>query len=266
MEPSNDPDINMEPHLRARYEQVPPVDPAIDAPLGMSPNIRSFSDKSEEDIDHSVWDEPSLRPEIASNPPDEALTYANWLNQRTSSFSAKESWLVTLGVILLSGPCAILLSLFAGVVSSQYQVANVVLVCLVSPLLQEIFKIIIPLWIVEKRPYLFKSWFQFFLCAVASATIFASVTNVMLALPFEEVSRPFFLFMWCGILGMHLITTCIATQGLETIWLNTHNSGKPPKLEHGYPYFITAIGIHVVFAVGCTVYIVAFEIKTLFFS
>ena len=78
--PSNDPDIRNEPHLRPGGV-LPNYDPAIDAPLAFNPHPKQFSPHSEEDVDHSVWDEPSLTPAVAAAIPESALTYANWLNE-----------------------------------------------------------------------------------------------------------------------------------------------------------------------------------------
>ena len=141
---------------------------------------------------------------------------------------------------------------------------SIILACIAGPILQEIFKIMVPLWIVEKRPYFFTSWFQFFVFALVTATVFASVTNFFLSLAVEEVSMSFFIFQWVGILGLNLITAAIATQGLETIWRNTINSGKPPRLDDGYPYFATAIGLHIAFAVGTTIWFAVTEIGNFF--
>lgn len=263
--PSKDPDIRNEPHLSPADGKNLIHDPAIDPPLGFQPPVRQFSQHSEEDIDHSVWDEPSLVPEVANATPEMALTYANWLNDRRSSWTQGQAWIITLGVILLSIPCAIVAAALSWFSANQFVATDVIVACIAAPILQEIFKIMIPLWIVEKRPYLFTTWFQFFIFALASATIFSAISNFFLALTVEEITTSFFIFQWVGILGLNLVTSVIATHGLETIWRNTIKTGKPPKLEHGYPFFATAIGLHIAFAVGCTVWFVTNDIGRKFF-
>jgi len=251
--PSNDPDIRNEPHLRPDALQ-PKYDPAIDAPLGFNSRPIEFSQQSEEDIDHSVWDEPSLVPEVAAAPPESALTYANWLSQRRESWTTFSAWTVTLGVILLSIPCACVAAVISWTTGNVFVASDIIVACVVAPMLQEICKIAVPLWIVEKRPYFFTTWFQFFIFALASATVFAVVSNLILSLAVPEVTRAIFIFQWIGVLGVNLVTATIATYGLETIWRNCINSGKPPKLDDGYPYFATAIGIHIAFAIGTTIW------------
>jgi len=260
--PSNDPDINNEPHLRPGGI-VPNYDPAIDAPLGFDSQPRHFSPHSEEDIDHSVWDEPSLTPDVSAATPESALTYANWLTQRRESWTEFNAWTVTLGVTLLSIPMAAIAAVINWTTGNVFMVTDVFIACLAGPMLQEICKIAIPLWIVEKRPYFFTTWFQFFILALVTATVFAAVSNFFLSLIVREVTMPIFLFQWVGILGLNLVTAAISTYGLETIWRNSINSGKPPKLDDGYPYFATAIGLHDVFAIGITVWAIVWDIGRL---
>jgi len=263
--PSNDPDIRNEPHLLPGYGKNPADDPAIDAPLGLDAQPTPFSQHSEEDIDHSVWDEPSLSPDVLDRTPKSALTYANWLSQRRENWSQWQAWTVTLGVILLSIPCAVIAAFISWFSGNHYFVTDVILACIAGPILQEICKIMVPLWIVEKRPYLFTSWFQFFIFALATATVFTAVTNFLSSAMLAEVSQSMFLFQWVGVLGLNLVTAAIATFGLETIWRNAIRTGKPPKLEHGYPYFATAIGLHIAFAVGTTIWFVVNDINRMFF-
>lgn len=258
--PSKDPDIRNEPHLRPG-KVVSGFDPAIDAPLGFNSQPTEFSERSDEDIDHSVWDEPSLTPDVQASTPSSALTYANWLDRRRADWSEFNAWTVTLGVVMLSLPLAAVAAIISWTTGNVFFVSDVFVACLAGPMLQEICKIAVPLWIVEKRPYFFTTWFQFFVLALATATAFAVVSNFILTLVVREITMPIFLFQWVGVLGLNLITAAISTYGLETIWRNSINSGKPPKLDDGYPYFATAIGLHVVFAIGITIWAIASNIN-----
>jgi len=250
--PSKDPDVFNEPHLRARLadsNQLPP-DQVADEP------VLANQAKAPDAIEHSVWDEPSL---TAQASPD-ALTWRKHLDEKNKSTSAVDSWIVTMGVLLLTGPVAALTSLLFFLGSGQHGLTSVTMMCIVSPLLQEMFKIMIPLWITEKRPWLFKSWFQFFLIALTTGTIFALV-NIFLVLWFLPDTTMTFVFKWIIVMGLHLITTTISMTGVERIWRQTNAEGKPPRVEVGYPFFITAIGIHMAFAIAYTVVLVVYEIN-----
>lgn len=261
--PSNDPDIRNEPHLRPRLNE-PVYDPAIDAPLGFDSQAREFSTNSEEDIDHSVWDEPSLTPAVAAATPESALTYANWLKQRRESWTQFNAWTVTLGVILLSVPMAIVAAFINWTTGNVLLVTDVFVACIAGPMLQEICKIAVPLWIVEKRPYFFTTWFQFFVFALVTATVFTVVSNFIFWLVIRDDSMEIFIFQWVGVFGLNLATAAISTYGLETIWRNSINNEKPPKLDDGYRYFATAIGLHVVFAIGITICLIVWDVSRFF--
>lgn len=258
--PSHDSDIRNEPHLRHRLNE-PVLDPAIDAPLGFDSQARQFSTHSEEDIDHSVWDEPSLVPDVAAAVPKSALTYGNWLSQRRESWTEFNAWTLTLGVVVLSFPMAILAAIINWTTGNVLMVTDVFVACIAGPMLQEICKIAIPLWIVEKRPYFFTTWFQFFIFALTTATVFSAVSNFFIGLVFQEITMSVFIFQWVGVLGLNLVTAAISSYGLETIWRNSINNERPPKLDDGYPYFATAIGLHIAFAVGITICVIAWDVS-----
>ena len=257
--PSNDPDIRNEPHLR-QGSGVPNLDPAIDPPLGLNREAIGFSLASDEDIEHSVWNEPSLAPQVAAQIPESALTYANWLDQRRESWTQLNAWCVTLAIAALSVPCAMLAVIVQWTTGNIFVVSNVIVACLIGPTLQEICKVLIPLWVVEKRPYFFTAWFQFFLIAIVTATSFTVVSNFFLSLALDtselEVDpQKLFLFQWVGVFGLNLITATVAAFGLEKIWRASLRDRRPPKLENGFPFFATAIGFHIAFAVGATIWV-----------
>ena len=258
--PSNDPDIRNEPHLQPRAAKLPEFDPAIDAPLGFDSKVIGFSIDSDQDVDHSVWDEPSLTPEVAAQVPRSALTYANWLNTKTDAWSQGNAWVATLGIAALSVPCASLAAIVSWTLGNIFVVSDIIVACLVGPTLQEICKILIPLWVVEKRPYFFTAWFQFFLIAIVTAMSFTVVSNLFLSFAVDaaeiKIDRgKLFVFQWVGVLGLNLITATIAAFGLERIWKASVRNSQPPQLTNGYPFFATAIGLHIVFAIGSTIWI-----------
>lgn len=235
----------------------PNFDPAIDAPLGLDSAAVQFSVASEEDIDHSVWAEPSLNSDVAAAIPESALTYKKWIDQRVESWSEFSAWTVTLGVVSLTIPCAALAAIISWMTSNLFAISDLIIACFLGPMLQELCKILIPLWIVEKRPYFFTTWFQFVLIAIVTALSFSVVSNFFLSLVVGEVTTSIFLFQWVGVLGLNLITASIANFGLEKIWRTSIKHGQPPRLEIGYPYFATAIGLHVAFAIGWVIWIFA---------
>lgn len=260
---SNDPDINNEPHRQLSglpTENLPRFDPAIDPPLGFDSKVVEFSLDSEQDIDHSVWDEPSLATQLTGQVPESALTYASWLASRTEAWTQGNAWATTLGIASLSIPCAAIAAIVSWTMGNIFVVSDILVACLVGPVVQEICKIVVPLWVVEKRPYFFTGWFQFFVIAMVTALSFSVVSNLFLSFAIEATEIKIepvkqFAFQWVGVLGLNLITATVAGFGLEKIWKACVRSSQPPQLGHGYPFFATAIGLHVIFSIGSTIWI-----------
>lgn len=228
--PSRNPSVFDEPHLQQGF-QVP--DTAVDPPIGLNATPPVPAQIVAEDIDHTVWDEPVIGDAKAIGGKN-AATYANWLAEKQDGFSESQSWLVTFGIALLAGPWAIATWFFSG--GYAWQSADLILTCCFVPLLQELGKIAFPLWVVEKRPYWFKGWFQIYFCGMASATI--CVTAINLIMPFESEAQR--IFSWTVFLTMHLVASFLSTIGLEKIWRIAIVERSRPKLENGYRWFMAA--------------------------
>lgn len=257
--PSKDPDVFNEPHLQAQLSGTNPPTPHGADHVAHEPALSNKS-RALDSIEHSVWDEPSVALDPSDPASQDALTYRRFLDGRIRATSEIDSWIVTLGLMLLAGPVAAIASILFLAGGGQQGLASVTVMCIISPLLQEMFKIMIPLWIAEKRPWLFKSWFQFFLIGLTTGTIFAVVNNWFLAWILPDTTAAF-LFLWIGVLGLHLIMTTISMTGVERIWRQTLAQSEPPRVEIGYPFFITAIGIHIVFSIAYTVLLVIYEFR-----
>ena len=170
MTPSKDPSIENEPHFQRRNQPEPKPakpGPASDAPDGLHVPAPVFSKHSNEHIDYSVWDEPGVSGMVGKPSPD-ALTYDNWLRDKQAQWSQGKAWIAAAIVALLSAPWAFLIVGLSGF-ETGYQgssggavAVGALVACGFIPLIQEIAKIALPLWVVvhatfatnykEKRP------------------------------------------------------------------------------------------------------------------
>ena len=254
MKPSKHQGIENEPHM------LPPVKPgeatpAIpnDNPLGLEATVEYTGESVDVQAERTVWDEPGLG-SFASQQEKDSLTYANWLSARIRTWPEGKSWLVTLGVALCSGPWALLTSL-AYIFKVGGHTSDAIIYCGFMPLVQEICKIAILLWIIEKRPYFFTGWFQIFVSTMASTVVFVTVLNLVETLnPFSPDKQLDWIIAWTAFFGMHLITGLFASLGLEKVWRGCITTLKPPKLEAGYRWFMTAYLIHVAYAVAYLIF------------
>lgn len=254
MKPSKDPSVNHEPHLG----KLPPSKPTpgVEQPEGLNIPAPQFSSTAQDHVDYSVWDEPALG-DLAGKPKPGDLTYENWLSVRVDSWSQGNAWAATLVIGVLSGLWALGAAMFGGYTlagEANVGVFGFLVVCGFAPLAQEICKVAIPLWVVEKRPYYFTGWFQIFLCSIMSATIFVAVNNAVSLFFIPPESRFGLMFFWSAYLLMHVICSALAAFGIERIWHSTMSTMRPPKMELGYPWFMSAFLVHAAFATGLFLY------------
>jgi hypothetical protein len=232
--PHHDPSIEHEPHLR-NVEHL--------ADVSEERASRSLGDETARDdsADHTVWDEPTLSAELSGTAGDDQVTYARWLARRLAETSATKSWLTTLLVVLVAGPWGIFGALFGGNGLSF----NVALVTIVGPVTEEIMKIAVALWIVERRPYLFKSIAQILLCAAAGGAAFALIENLMyLYVYIPNHSFSLAAWRWTVCVGLHVNCSFVAGVGLARIWDNAIRNLHRPQLGLGMAWFATAIAGH----------------------
>lgn len=200
-------------------------------------------EKLDDRVHHSVWNEPGVSSEISGPPPEDALTYSNWLTHRTSQTGFLDSWVLVFCWALVAGPLAILGTLF-GSLSTAAEFLHLQAV-IIGPVAEELMKIAIPIWVVERRPYLFKSRIQIFICALAGGVAFAAVENLMyLGANVLDWTNPPTRWRWTICVALHTFCCLISALGLSRIWKNTMQSRTPPVIQQGVPYFVTAIAIH----------------------
>ena len=209
-----------------------------DMPLGLNPTPKTFQS---EEIEHSVWDEPALAG-MATDPHDD-FNYAAWIRERQASTSEIKSWIFVLAIALLSCPWG---AMTWFVYLGNFGWGDVVTQLIFAPLMQEISKIALLLWVIEKRPYWIKGWFQIFICCLASASFFVVLFNWM---GWLMGTHPFGLwFQWTAFFLMQLVASTVAAIGLEKVWHPTAYKHSPPVLEAGFNWFRAAFLINALFS------------------
>jgi hypothetical protein len=192
-------------------------------------------------VDHSVWDEPSLARGLAGEAPADALTYASWLESRIASTSPLTCWLTTLGIVLAAGGWAIVGAIVLQMFAAQLPFGPV----LMAPLTEEIMKLALATWVVEKRPFLFRSPTQILLCAMAGGLVFAAVENVLyLNVYIPNPSPEIITWRWTVCVALHAGCSLVGGFGLVQIWKRTMANLTRPELSHGAKWLIAAMVLH----------------------
>ena len=228
--------VEFEPHMQ--QDAIHPVDESERAAgYALAASVPAETDA----VDHSVWDEPGRTVAV----PAEALTYSRWLEKRIAATSLERSWLVTFAV----AACAGLLAVVGAVVTGSSGAAQgIILVCIIGPITEEIMKVAIAIWIVEKRPYLFKSELQIAVCAAAGGLLFAVVENLLyLNVYIPKAAYAVAYWRWTVCVALHVGCSLVAGMGLIRIWADCMEHRHRPQLSLGSQSMIVAILVHAVY-------------------
>ena len=236
---SKDPSIEFEPHRQGDIS-FPPDQSERAAGYSLAASTPADTDA----VDHSVWDEPGLSPNTAGPVPAHALTYSRWLAERIAATSPEKSWRVTMLVAVSAGLFAVVGSVLATFPTAQ----GIVLVCVVGPVTEEVMKVALAIWIVEKRPYLFQSTQQIMLCALAGGVVFSVVENLLyLNVYIPNSGIELVRWRWTVCVAMHGGCSVIAGMGLARIWSDCITHRHRPRLSLGSSPMVAAILIHAVY-------------------
>ncbi|HEY3394535.1 MAG TPA: PrsW family glutamic-type intramembrane protease [Lacipirellulaceae bacterium] len=234
---SRDPSIENEPHLQDRAFIADPTEAPSTQRIEREQQHASIDDV----VEHTVWDEPTFSSELGGRPVEDQLTYARWLTQKQAETSHLKSWSTTLLVVLVAGPWGVLGAL-TGAGGSGFRL---VLIVIIGPVTEEIMKVAAALWVIEKRPYLFKSLWQILLCAAAGGAAFAFIENLMyLYVYLPEHSAKMAAWRWTVCVGLHMNCSFVAGVGLARIWDNAVRERQRPQLWLGLPWFFMAMVAH----------------------
>lgn len=239
--PSRDPGIEHEPHLRGAPFEPDPSEQAAARHLERSARGETVDDH----VERSVWDEPALAPQLSGAAPPDALTYASWLDARRAETGWGRSWSVTLGTAASAGPLAVLGTLCGTWSLGAWSWFGIVSVTVLGPILEEMMKVALALWIVEKRPFLFRSRVQITACVLAGGFVFAAMENVLyLVVDASDPPPGLVQWRWTVCVAMHMICSAVAGLGLVRIWSGAMVTRSRPQLAAGAPFLIAAAVLH----------------------
>jgi RsiW-degrading membrane proteinase PrsW (M82 family) len=225
-----DPSVFAEPWMKfAAYQGDVNDSPVVDTNAFIRP-----------EVDHSVWDEPGLSRSLSGEAPDHAVTWFIYFTQMKESTTAITSWLITILIAIIGGPLAILGTLIEGTTQS-----GLLTVIAIRPTIEEIMKVALPLWIVEKRPWLFRSSTQILICCFASGLAFAAVEN-LIYLRFYVPNPSITLAQWRWTICVLLHSSCslLAGFGVMRMWQSFQAEKTAPQVSHAGTALLSAIILH----------------------
>ncbi len=141
---------------------------------------------------------------------------------------------------LAGGPLAVL-----SVLLTRGPGVGYMLIVITAPLIEEIGKILFPLMIVERRPYLIRHSWHIPLCAWMAGLIFSVIENLLyLHIYIAEPSTLIVVWRWTICVMLHTGCSTLAGIGVMRIHQETMRTLTPPRLELGAPWIIAAVVVH----------------------
>lgn len=234
--------VDAEPHLRGGDFRPDPSEMTAETPLSRE----QWSE--EEQVEHSVWDEPALSPGLAGSPGESDLQYRDWLEKKRKETSAGETWTWVLVMALLGGPWAILGAFTGQSLGGTESRIGILGLVFLAPIMEEIMKVALPLWIVEKRPFYFANAGQIVLSVAACALCFSVVENLLyLSVYLVDPSTTVILWRWAVCTALHVGCSVIASLGLVRIWQDVWQRKAKARLHLAFRYLVTAAVVHGVY-------------------
>ena len=240
--PEKDPSYFEEPHLKNGGFSTDPSEAKADEVLEKT---RHDEATPEQRVEHTVWDEPGLSQELIHDITAPGLTYSEWLLKRRVNTSTAKSWLITWAIVLAAGPWAILGTFIYGFSSLETSLPYAMAIVVFGTVTEEMMKIALALYVVEKRPFLFKSPLQIVVCALAGGLVFSAVENLLyIYIYIDEPSGSLIMWRWSVCVFLHTGCSLVASLGLLKIWRQVWKNLKRPPLSLAFPYLILAVVIH----------------------
>jgi len=188
----------------------------------------------------SVWDEPSLSSELAGAKPHGADDYAFWLRRGRATTEWGKSWLTTIGLAMIAGPLAVVGAFWGG-----GGALGILTMVVIGPAVEEVVKVMAPLIMVERRPFVFRSGSQIMACAMLSGLAFAVIENFLyLHVYVPDPSPQLVQWRWTVCVMLHVGCSTIAGLAVLRIWRDVWQRHAPARTEAGFALFIAAIVIH----------------------
>jgi hypothetical protein len=214
-DPNHEASIEFEPHFQGGGLNERPSGPEQRDLLGSSAHDHSAPDA----VEHTVWDEPAILAGQPGSAPEGHLNYARWLESQITETSWAKSLWITWGLILCAGPWAVLGVFINGMAQADVSFAGVLAVVVFGPVTEEITKVAATLWVVEKRPFWFKTMAPILGCAAAGGILFATIENLLyLRVYIPKASAALAQWRWKICTTMHVVCSFVGGLGLARIW------------------------------------------------
>lgn len=246
MSKPDDHSVENEPHLRGAFEP----DPSEARAARRLAKPRTAGQDEAEKIEHTVFDEPTFNATLAHDADGTGQRYADHVRAMREAIPASKTWAATWAMALAAGPLAVVATLMSGT-AGTWGIAAIVIG---APVVEELMKIVLPLWAVERKPWLMRSRLQIAMCAVAGGIVFAAIENALYLLVYVPNPTPGLIaWRWTVCVFLHAGCTLVSAIGLMKVWSTSRRDDSRPQIALAGPYIIAAMVIHGVYNASAVV-------------
>ena len=199
---------------------------------------------------NGVWGEPALVDSAEADA--DRRRHRAWLAEQWSRTSDKKRLGVFFLLCAFSGlaaiPCAMLKESFG---------YGALLIAVAAPVAEEMAKAILPLMVLEKRPWSFGSYSSIVLVGLLSGTVFASVENALyffVYIPSERLTQGTILWRLVVCTAIHVCCAALACSGLARAWRRARERLAEFEMSVAMPRLVAAVAIHGVYNLGALLF------------
>ncbi|MBI1367984.1 MAG: PrsW family intramembrane metalloprotease [Planctomycetes bacterium] len=234
----DDQSVFNEPFMRGDDFESDPSEPAAARRIARDEQ----AGREEEQVDGSVFDDPTFSPELAGVTARPEQTYADFIRRRRAKLGIAGSWALSLIMSAAAGPFAVAGTFMTGGQAGTWGLLSAVVA---APLVEEMMKIALPLWAVERKPWIFVSRVQIAMTAIASGLVFASIENLLyLHVYIPDPPPGLIAWRWTVCMALHSGCALISSLGLMKVWANVWRTGKRASIGAAGGHIIAAMTIH----------------------
>ena len=171
--------------------------------------------------------------------------YREWLERQARTVGNGK----VIGVTLLAGLLGGLVSVPGAFLAGYQSAFQAFYLVLFGPVIEEFMKQSGMIFLLEKKPYMLKRSWQFWLAALLASLIFASLENLLYGHFYLRSLAPdklaaIMAFRWKYCTALHVGCALIAAAGLQQAWKRHLVRGVPAEFGDAFPGMTAAMAVH----------------------